>query len=181
MSHRATCQGTRYSIDTSLLLHNLSLRSDSSRHDINMVMPHLTLWSGCTTSTATNVFADGKIQALRARIIFVGSATTLRSGFRFPAEGRIRPDRIWGPPSLLYNGYLGSSPGLRRPRRDVNHSPGIIPFPCYMPSMCEQRIHIYILMGGYLDRRTHKESPVMCHCCRVTISRDCTSLTSSLK
>jgi len=175
-------QGTHYSIDTSLLLHNLlSLQSDSSWHDINVVMANLTLWSRCTASTATNISADDKIQALRAKLIFLGSATTLRSEFQIPAEARIRPYRIWGPPSLLRNGYQGSSLGLMRPRREVNHSPGIIPFPCYMPSCCGQRIHIYIFMGGCLDRRTYKESSTMCHCCPVTISRDCTSFTSSLK
>ena len=32
------------------------------------------------------------------------------------------PDRLWGPPSLLFNGYHGSSPGLKRPGRDVHNS-----------------------------------------------------------
>ena len=32
-----------------------------------------------------------------------------------------RPDRPWGPPSLMYNGYRVSSPGLKRPGRGVNH------------------------------------------------------------
>jgi len=35
----------------------------------------------------------------------------------------IRPDRPWGPPSLLYNGYRVSFPGVRRPRRGVNQPP----------------------------------------------------------
>jgi hypothetical protein len=34
-----------------------------------------------------------------------------------------RPDRLWGPPSPLFNGYRGSFPGLQRPGREVNHSP----------------------------------------------------------
>jgi len=93
-------QGTRYSIDTSLLLHNLSLQSDSSWHDINMMIPNLNLGSVCTNSTAMNVSGDGKIQALRAKLIFVDSSTTPRSGFPIPAEARIRPDRIWSPPNL---------------------------------------------------------------------------------
>ena len=36
---------------------------------------------------------------------------------------RIRPDRPWGPPSLLYNGYRVSLPGVRRPGRDIDHPP----------------------------------------------------------
>jgi hypothetical protein len=33
------------------------------------------------------------------------------------------PDRLWGPPSLLYNGYRGSFPrGKARPGRDADHS-----------------------------------------------------------
>jgi hypothetical protein len=39
------------------------------------------------------------------------------------------PDRLWGPPSLLYNGYRGVlSPGVKaRPRRDADHSPHLVP------------------------------------------------------
>jgi hypothetical protein len=36
---------------------------------------------------------------------------------------RTRPDRPWGPPSLLYNGYRVSFPGVKRSRRGVNHPP----------------------------------------------------------
>ena len=39
---------------------------------------------------------------------------------------RTRPDRPWSPPSLLYNGY-GSFPGLKRPRRGVDHPPHLAP------------------------------------------------------
>jgi hypothetical protein len=34
-----------------------------------------------------------------------------------------RPDRLWGPPSLLSNGNSGSLPGIKRPGSDVDHSP----------------------------------------------------------
>jgi hypothetical protein len=34
------------------------------------------------------------------------------------------PDRLWGPPSPLYNGYRGPFPGAKaRPGRDADHSP----------------------------------------------------------
>jgi hypothetical protein len=35
---------------------------------------------------------------------------------------RTRPDRPWGPPSLLQNGYRISFPGVKRSGRVVNHS-----------------------------------------------------------
>jgi hypothetical protein len=52
-------------------------------------------------------------------------------GVRSPAGARgffllpLCPDRLWGPPSLLYNGYRGVlSPGVKaRPGRDADHSP----------------------------------------------------------
>ena len=36
---------------------------------------------------------------------------------------RTRPDRPWGPPSLLYNGYRVSFPGVKRPGRGADHPP----------------------------------------------------------
>jgi hypothetical protein len=38
-----------------------------------------------------------------------------------------RPDRPWGPPSLLYNGYRVSFLGAKRPGRGVNHIPHLAP------------------------------------------------------
>jgi hypothetical protein len=35
-----------------------------------------------------------------------------------------RPERLWGPPSLLHNGYQGAlSLGVKRPGRKADHSP----------------------------------------------------------
>jgi hypothetical protein len=34
-----------------------------------------------------------------------------------------RPDRFWGPPSLLPNGYRGLSPGVKLQGREADHSP----------------------------------------------------------
>ena len=36
---------------------------------------------------------------------------------------RIRPDRPWGPPSLLYNGYRVCFQGVKWPERGVDHPP----------------------------------------------------------
>ena len=58
----------------------------------------------------------------------VGIATELRagrSGDRIPVGARFSapPDRPWGPPSLLYNGYRVFQGGKVRPGRDAGHSP----------------------------------------------------------
>jgi hypothetical protein len=51
------------------------------------------------------------------------------SSVRFPAgAGKFlfttRPERLWGPPSLLSNGYQGGlSLGVKRPGREAHHSP----------------------------------------------------------
>jgi hypothetical protein len=48
-----------------------------------------------------------------------------RSGDRIPVGSRffrIRPDRPWGPPILLYMG-TGTLPGVKRPGRGVHHPP----------------------------------------------------------
>jgi hypothetical protein len=33
------------------------------------------------------------------------------------------PDRLWGPPNLLYNEYRELFPGIKRPGREADHSP----------------------------------------------------------
>jgi hypothetical protein len=50
---------------------------------------------------------------------------------------RTRPDRPWGPPCLLYNGYQVSLPGVKRPGRCVDHPP---------PSCAEvkERVQLYL-------------------------------------
>jgi hypothetical protein len=63
----------------------------------------------------------------------VGIATGYRLddrgvGFRVSVGSRIfsssrSPHRFWGPPSLLFNGYRGLSPEVKRPEREADHSP----------------------------------------------------------
>ena len=50
---------------------------------------------------------------------------------------RTRSKRSWGPPSLLYNGYRVSFPGVKRPGRGVDHPP---------PSRAEvkERVELYL-------------------------------------
>jgi len=47
--------------------------------------------------------------------------STARSGVRILVRATSRS--ALGPTSLLFNGYRASSPGIRRPGHDVNHSP----------------------------------------------------------
>jgi hypothetical protein len=67
----------------------------------------------------------------KSRAISVGIATAYglddrEVGVRVPAESRIftssrRPDRLWGAPNLLSNGYQGAvSPGVKRQGREAD-------------------------------------------------------------
>jgi hypothetical protein len=72
----------------------------------------------------------------RSRCSSVGITTKLRawateeSGFDFRQDQKMfsspqSPDRLWGQPSLLSNGYGGFSPEVKRLGRKDNHSPFI--------------------------------------------------------
>jgi hypothetical protein len=87
-------------------------------------------WSEkCGNLTLSRVRSIG-----RSRDSVVGIATSYRLddwgiGVRVPVGSGIfspprRPDRLWGPPNLLFNGYRGAlSPGVKRPGREADHSP----------------------------------------------------------
>ena len=62
----------------------------------------------------------------------LGSSVGIATGYGWtvrgsnPGGGEIlltRPDRPWGPPSLLYNGYRLFPGGKERPGRDADPSP----------------------------------------------------------
>jgi hypothetical protein len=64
----------------------------------------------------------------------------VRSGDRIPVGGEIFrtcPDRLWGPPSLLYNGYLVFPGGKKRAGRDADPSPPSI-------AVGHERVELYL-------------------------------------
>jgi hypothetical protein len=50
-----------------------------------------------------------------------GSKPRQRQPIFSPAKRR--RERLWAPPSLLFNGQLRSKPGIKQPGREVHHSP----------------------------------------------------------
>ena len=76
----------------------------------------------------------------------VGIATRYRldsPGIEFRWRGggeifRTRPDRPWGPSSLLYNGYRVSFPGVKRPGSGTDH-------PHLSNAEVKERVHLYVL------------------------------------
>jgi hypothetical protein len=61
-------------------------------------------------------------------------------GEKNPGGGEIfrsRPDRPWGPPSLLYTGYRVSFPGVKRPGRAVDHPPS-------SSARVKERVELYL-------------------------------------
>jgi hypothetical protein len=40
---------------------------------------------------------------------------------------RTRPDRLWGPPSFLYNGNKVCFPGINGPGRGIDHTSDLVP------------------------------------------------------
>jgi hypothetical protein len=53
------------------------------------------------------------------------------------------PDRPWGPPNLLYNGYLLSCPRVKRKGRGVNH-----PLPSSAVVKERVELHLYSAFGA---------------------------------
>jgi hypothetical protein len=68
----------------------------------------------------TDVSEKGVGIAAASRMDSLGSIGGRARFFSSP----LRPERLWGPPSLLYNGYGGGvAPGLKRLGREADHTP----------------------------------------------------------
>ena len=85
---------------------------------------------------------------------------------------RTRPDRPRGPPILLYIGYFGSFPWVRRPGRGVNHPPPSNAELKEEVEMClYSRLCLYgMLLDGLYLYRSEKVRFLLGHVC-VTSSR----------
>jgi hypothetical protein len=71
---------------------------------------------------------------------YTDSLRPRRSGDRIPVGGEIfstRPDRPWRPPSVLYNAYWVSFPGVQRPRHGADH-------PTPFSAEGKERVEVYI-------------------------------------
>jgi hypothetical protein len=120
--HPASCTmgtgsfpGVKSSRDVTLIFHPFLVpRSEQSR--AILLLPLWAVRPVQSLSACTNVhftlLADVLLRAGR-------SGDRIPLGVRFPA----RPDRPWGPPSLLYNGYRVFPGGKVRPGRVAAHSP----------------------------------------------------------
>jgi hypothetical protein len=83
---------------------------------------------------------------------------------------RSRPDRPRGPPSLLYNGYRVSFPGVKRPGREAHHPPS-------SSAKVKERVELYLyspsgpswtVLGRTLPLPLHEINSlkVMAVCCK---------------
>jgi len=93
------------------------------------------------------------IQSLLGVCIGPGSVVGIATGYGLDGPGiesrwgeifRTCPDRPWGPPSLLYNGYLVIPGGKERPGRDADHS-----HPSSAVGHERVELYLYSLYGPY--------------------------------
>jgi hypothetical protein len=85
---------------------------------------------GSLKTNCKNAFMLGSTWVNRVNVVGIATGYWLDDrglGVHVPAGSRIfssprRPDRHWGPPSLLSNGYRGAlSPGVKRQDREADH------------------------------------------------------------
>ena len=80
------------------------------------------------TAERTSAYEDNSHTTTAQSVKRLATGWTVRGSN--PGGGQIfrtRPDRPWGPPSLLYNGYRVTFQGVKRSGRGVNHPPHLGP------------------------------------------------------
>ena len=88
-----------------------------------------------------------------------------RSGDRISVgASRTRPARLWGPPSLPYNGYRSFSQGVKRPGCGVDHPP---PFGVEV----KDRVELYLYSPIWVFVACSRVNCVLC-CTRCTFLHD---------
>ena len=81
-------------------------------------------WNSVTTCPVLYLASPILLACIATRYGLDGPGIESRWGAIFSAPG---PDRPWGPPSLLYNGYRVSFLGVKRPGRGVDHPSHLAP------------------------------------------------------
>jgi hypothetical protein len=75
----------------------------------------------------------------------IGGSSPGRGGEFFSSPPR--PDRLWGPPSLLSNGYYGlftEGGGVKWPVREADHSPPSSASVCVCVCVCQECVELYL-------------------------------------
>jgi hypothetical protein len=109
--------------------------SDTNRHSYAVRTFRPKLAQASTLLTSHRLFRSVLNQTTNTSFSILSyssfTAATLFSISQWGGGGGVilcpRPDLPWGPPSLLYNGYRVSLPGVKRPRRGVNRPPHLAP------------------------------------------------------
>jgi hypothetical protein len=77
-----------------------------------------------TRKILSHAYLSAEGAGIAYSVLLLATGWTVRGSN--PSGGEIfrtRPDRPWGQPSLLYNGYRVFFPGVKRPRRGAEHPP----------------------------------------------------------
>jgi hypothetical protein len=90
--------------------------------------PYSTHHALSVLSDATYILRLGSVVNSAVGIVTRYGLDDREVGVLFPVGSRIftspcRPDRLWGPPNHLSNGYRGLFPGVKRPGCEADHSP----------------------------------------------------------
>jgi hypothetical protein len=93
-----------------------------------LLVRYSSIWNDSVYSLINNFRKGTEHVWERVRSVGIGTGYRLDGQCTIPGSARLfsypqRPDRLWGPPTVLSNMYQGSVLGLKRPGRDADHSP----------------------------------------------------------